>query len=54
MVTVIKKGASKKSIQKSLRKLKKSKGFNPAKHSGVLKLDEDPLEIQKRLRNEWG
>ncbi len=29
------------------------KGVDTKKHCGTLKLKEDPLAIQKRLRNEW-
>ncbi len=56
MVLVLKKGASKKeidAIEKKLYKKKPSKGFNAKKYNGILKLKEDPLAIQKRLRDEW-
>ena len=56
MVLILKKGASKKDIQaieKKLYKEKKIFGFNAKKYNGVIKLKEDPLAIQKRLRNEW-
>ena len=29
------------------------KGLDAKKHCGVLKLTEDPMAIQKRLRDEW-
>ena len=29
------------------------KGVNTLKFCGILKLKEDPLEIQKKLRDEW-
>jgi len=29
------------------------KGINAKKYYGKLKLKEDPIQIQKRLRNEW-
>ncbi len=32
---------------------KGSKRLNAKKYVGVLKLKEDPLEIQKRMRDEW-
>jgi len=56
MVLVLKKGAGKKeieAIEKKLYKKKASAGFNAKKYNGVLKLKEDPLAIQKELRNEW-
>ena len=54
-MVVIKKGASKKSIEASLKKLmsKRKQGFDAYKYWGTLKLKEDALEIQKRLRDEW-
>lgn len=55
MVTVIKKGMKKKQISKLLEKNKssQSKKLNIEKYCGILKLEIDPLEIQKKLRNEW-
>lgn len=53
MVTIIKKGLSKKAIEKLLLTQKSSKKFDSKKHSGVIKLKETPLEIQKKLRDEW-
>lgn len=53
MVTIIKKGADKLTIKKALEKIKNKKGLDAKKHCGVLNIDEDALEIQKRLRDEW-
>ncbi len=56
MVTVLKSGASKSSIQSILKKLgtrRSKKGFEAQKFCGILKIDEDALAIQKRLRDEW-
>jgi len=56
MVLILKKGASKKeiaTIEKKLYKEKPLPGFNAKKHNGVIKLKEDPIVIQKRLRDEW-
>ena len=56
MVLVLKKGASKKeleAIEKKLYSKKAAKGFNAKKYNGILKLKEDPLTIQKQLRDEW-
>lgn len=53
MVTVIKKGSDKKEIEKALSNLKSKKRFDAYKYCGAVKLQEDPLEIQKRMRDEW-
>ena len=56
MVLVLKKGASKKdieAIEKLLYNEKKSGGFNAKKYNGIMDLKEDPLTIQKNLRDEW-
>lgn len=56
MVLVLKKGATKKDIaeiEKILYKEKSSGGFNAKKYNGIMNLKEDPLTIQKNLRNEW-
>ena len=54
MVTTIKKGASKEEIYSLLESHnKKSKGIDVKKYCGVLNLKEDPLELQKKWRDEW-
>jgi len=53
MVTIIKKGTKPKDIHLLLSKLESPKKFDSYKHLGVLKLDADPLEIQKKMRDEW-
>ena len=55
MVTKLKKGATKKNIQNVWNKLadKSTEGLNAKKHNGVIKLTEDALFIQKKLRDEW-
>ncbi len=56
MVTIIHKGASKKTIQDLLDQQHKKnprKGIDAKKYCGQIQLSEDPLLIQKRLRNEW-
>ena len=55
MVLVLKKGASKKDIEALRKKLERrpSKGVDTKKYCGVIKLREDPLEIQKKMRDEW-
>ncbi|MCF8449717.1 MAG: hypothetical protein K9G49_07575 [Taibaiella sp.] len=56
MVLVLNKGASKKEIDqlnKELLQLPSRKKLDAKKYCGVLKLKEDPLTIQKKLRDEW-
>ncbi len=56
MITVIKKGYKKHSILKLLKELKQkayNKGFDAYKYCGAIQIAEDPLEIQKRMRDEW-
>ncbi len=53
MVTVIKKKSSIKQIRQALKKLRGSKKNNARKYCGVIKLKENPLVIQKQLRDEW-
>ena len=53
MVTVIKKGSDKKAVEQALSKIKSKKKFDAYKYNGKVKLKEDPLEIQKRMRDEW-
>lgn len=57
MGLVLRRGATKKEIEAIERKLyrerRASTGFNAKKYNGVLKLKEDPLSIQKKLRDEW-
>ena len=57
MVAVLKKGENKKNMQKLMDKLSKRKnpkGIDAHKFCGVIHLKEDALEIQKKLRDEWG
>ena len=57
MVTTIKKGASKEEIRSLFLRMqeKKSskKGFDAYKFCGTVKFNEDALEIQKKMRDEW-
>lgn len=53
MVTVIKKGSKVVDLKKQIEKALETKGVDTYKHCGVIKLKEDPLLIQKRMRNEW-
>lgn len=57
MVLILKKGATEKEIsairEKLHKKSSKKKGIDLDKYSGILKLKEDPLVIQKKMRDEW-
>lgn len=55
MVTTIKKGASKEEIKSLIEShnKKSKKGADVKKYSGVISLKEDPLELQRKWRNEW-
>ena len=56
MVLILNKGASKKDIDlinKKLGQLSVRKKLDAKKYCGVIKLKEDPLVIQKKLRDEW-
>lgn len=53
MVIVIEQGTSKEKLERLLKKMKTKKGVNTKKYCGVIKLKEDPLQIQKQLRDEW-
>ena len=58
MIIELRKDATKKQVEDAMAKMrrhllkKKGKG-NVAKHFGTLKMKEDGLTFQKRVRNEW-
>jgi len=59
MVVTISSNSSPKEIQLALQKLQRGtkkeskKHFDAHKYCGVIKLKEDPLAIQRAMRNEW-
>jgi hypothetical protein len=56
MVTVLKYGSKKEVIKRLLDRLSQqtdSKGIDAYKYCGVIRIDEDPLDIQSKLRDEW-
>jgi hypothetical protein len=56
MVLTIKKDATKKDIaiiRKKMEKQHKPKGVDTKKYCEIISLKEDPLDIQKKLRDEW-
>jgi len=55
MTTIIKKNTKASEAKKIIVQVKRKpkKPFNPDHYSGVLKLQKDPLELQKEWRREW-
>ena len=55
MVTIIKKKTPKDPLRALVKRARAvpQEGFDPKKHLGKWKLDEDALATQKRLRDEW-
>jgi hypothetical protein len=56
MVATLKQGASKAYIAKLLKRISNEivrKGVDTSKFCGKLSLKEEPLTIQRRLRDEW-
>ena len=53
MLLVIKNFEDIKNIDFKLNSLKSIKTFNSRKHSGVLKINESPIRIQNKMRDEW-
>ncbi|MDP2041508.1 MAG: hypothetical protein Q8S14_01465 [Algoriphagus sp.] len=54
MTTILKKGMTKLEMNKEIQQITKRKKVKSIEHlAGKLQADIDPLEVQKRLRNEW-
>jgi hypothetical protein len=55
MVTVIKRGSTKKEIREKIKRLKQEKlnTIDLKKYCGTIKLKENPLKLQKQWRNDW-
>jgi hypothetical protein len=53
MVSILKKGASQQEQLAIKARLQQKPALDIRKFCGILKLQEDPLDIQKQLRNEW-
>lgn len=53
MSITISRQMSAEEIKKALDRLPAGKLLKAAKYSGTLKLKEDPLHYQKRMRDEW-
>jgi hypothetical protein len=55
MTTIIKKNTKTSEARRLLNQVKRKpkKPFNPDRYSGVIKLKNDPLDLQKEWRHEW-
>ncbi|MBO9703257.1 MAG: hypothetical protein J7604_23785 [Sporocytophaga sp.] len=53
MVVTIRKSSKKEEIEKILSTINVAKQLDVSKYCGKIKLSEDPLFIQKKLRDEW-
>jgi hypothetical protein len=55
MVSILKYGSKSNKIRSLFERLNKStvKGIDSSRYSGTILLKEDPLQIQKKLRDEW-
>ncbi|MCU7693809.1 hypothetical protein ACFSPU_05640 [Haoranjiania flava] len=56
MVLVIDKTTKREDIDKLLKariSKQKKNGFDAAKFCGLIKLKEQPMDIQKKMRDEW-
>ena len=56
MTTIVKRTTTRKeltALQKTQKRTRKKKGVDVKSFAGKLKLDGDPLEIQKRMRDGW-
>ena len=54
MVKIVRKNTSKKKLEEIFSGFPTSKKLDAFQFLGKLKLEEDPVKIQKKLRNEWG
>lgn len=56
MTTIVKRTTTRKELTallKTQKRTRKKKGVDVKSFAGKLKLDGDPLEIQKRMRDGW-
>jgi hypothetical protein len=54
MVTIIKKGTPKEEIKRRVNEVvSKASKKDITKYAGALKMDIDPLEYQRQMRDEW-
>jgi hypothetical protein len=53
MESNVKKIESPKKLSEALQKMKPSKTFQAKNHLGKVKWNEDAIDYQKRIRDEW-
>lgn len=53
MTVVIKKSMDRGTVRKIIASLSKSKRFDAQKYYGTIQLKASPLDIQKKMRDEW-
>jgi hypothetical protein len=53
MVTIISKKISRRMIASKMNRVKGRRGLKAGKYCGKIRLDKDPLVIQREFRNEW-
>ena len=57
MVTIIKKGTSKEKIKSLMKQRPKNKPrrqkIDLHKYCGTIRLEQDPMDMQKKWRDEW-
>jgi len=53
MIAILKKGASQKDMNEIHAKFRTRKGVYTKKYCGTIKLNKDPLIIQKQILREW-
>jgi hypothetical protein len=53
MIIILKKGQHLEDLLPKATSVKGGKKLDAKKYLGVLKQKEDPLEIQKKIRDEW-
>jgi hypothetical protein len=53
MLLVVEKQVDKRKINQQIKNIKPSKVFVSEKFAGKINWNEEPLEYQQRVRNEW-
>ncbi len=53
MTVIVKKGIGKKKLNEVLKKIVRKKKLYASRHIGKVVWNEDALEYQKRIRDEW-
>ncbi len=53
MTSIIDKNSTAEQIKAAIKKVQPKRGFNAMKYCGKIKLQDSPVAIQKKMRNEW-